>query len=89
MKRRKIFGKLLATASFFFMMYVGVDMINSVGIGYLWLGLYTLGFCGVIFHVKDALRLLKINRTQKKKLLTNPSGANSLANESDLKSRRT
>jgi hypothetical protein len=46
-------ANLLLTAACLAMVYMGFTMMDEFGIGYLWLGMYTLGAYGLAYQVFD------------------------------------
>jgi len=50
MTRKIIVIECFLFTTFIFMMYVGLAMMEAVGIGYLWLAIYTVGCLGLSYR---------------------------------------
>ena len=44
---------LMQTAIFMLLMYIGYTGLDEFGVGYLWLGMYTIGAYGLGYQVFD------------------------------------
>jgi len=47
------FATIIFTVACLALVYVGFSMMDEFGIGYLWLGMYTIGAYGLAYQVFD------------------------------------